>query len=84
MTVPAPPPDSFEAHLRAMGLGDALLVFPRNGPLPSPLQTPLGHRAIGVVYAPSHDTRQYVPSVPALRYDALVYIEATDPLTPLH
>jgi erythromycin esterase len=45
----------------------------------------LGHRAIGVVYSP-HAERwgNYVPTVLPLRYDAVLYIDETHALRPLH
>ncbi|TVR49974.1 MAG: erythromycin esterase family protein [Puniceicoccaceae bacterium] len=41
-------------------------------------------RAVGVTYDPQHDRRQYVPSELAERFDALIYLERTRPLRPLH
>jgi erythromycin esterase len=44
----------------------------------------MGHRAIGVVYHPEHEHRgNYVPTIPAKRYDALVFFNETQALTPL-
>lgn len=44
-----------------------------------------GHRAIGVVYHPeSERAGNYVPTVLPRRYDALLYIDQTRPLHPLH
>lgn len=49
------------------------------------LQTPVNHRAIGVVYNPAHErTGNYVPSVLSKRYDAFVYFDQTKALHPLH
>jgi erythromycin esterase-like protein len=43
------------------------------------------HRAIGVVYDPSREMYgNYVPSVLAQRYDALIFIDKTKALHPLH
>lgn len=45
----------------------------------------VSHRAIGVVYDPGRESwGNYVPSVLANRYDALIYLEDTRPLHPLH
>jgi erythromycin esterase len=44
----------------------------------------LPHRAIGVVYHPGREWRNYVPSVMAERYDAFIYFEKTKALHPLH
>ncbi len=85
MDVPSPPPGSFEATLQRMEVGNAVLVFPHRGDMAEPLRTVLGHRAVGVVYAPAEDHRRnYLPSIPALRYDALIFLEDSEPLTPLH
>jgi erythromycin esterase-like protein len=50
----------------------------------SGFHTVMGHRAIGVVYHPAHEHGgNYVPTIPAKRYDALVFFNETRPLTPL-
>lgn len=84
MRILPPPNDSFEAVLKTLGIGDALLIFPPPNALPHVLQHTIGHRAIGVIYHPEQDHRQYVPSTPARRYNALLFIENTTALTPLH
>ena len=85
MRVAAPPAGSFESMLAAMDKGDAFFTFPPVEDAPALLRNhSVGHRAIGVVYNPERDYMQYVPSFPALRYDALVYIEKTSALTPIH
>jgi erythromycin esterase-like protein len=67
---------------RALG-HDAVLVFgeDRSGPW---LSTRLGHRAVGVVYQPRAEAGNYVPTVIGGRYDALVWLEETAGLRPLH
>jgi erythromycin esterase len=65
-------------------LGESsVLVFPeeRTGPW---LRSVRGHRAIGVVYQPRHEADNYVPTRMGARYDALIWLEDTTPLTPLH
>lgn len=43
------------------------------------------HRAIGSVYRPQHDRNgNYMPTVPAHRYDAFVHCDSSTSLTPLH
>jgi erythromycin esterase-like protein len=61
----------------------ALLVFgdDRSGPW---LSARLGHRAVGVVYQPRHESGNYVPTVMGGRYDALIWLERTAALQPLH
>lgn len=44
----------------------------------------IGHRAIGVVYDPSQEAGNYVPTVMGRRYDALLWFENTTALHPLH
>ena len=61
----------------------AVLVFrdDRSGPW---LSAWTGHRAIGVVYDPQHEAANYVPTRIGGRYDALIWLEQTTPLRPLH
>jgi erythromycin esterase-like protein len=45
----------------------------------------MGNRAIGVVYHPMHEHRgNYVPTIPAKRYDALLFFDKTNALTPIN
>jgi hypothetical protein len=44
-----------------------------------------GHRAIGVVYHPEREAYgNYVPTVLPYRYDAMLYIDRSHALSPLH
>ena len=44
-----------------------------------------GHRAIGVVYQPDHENKtQYIPTKVSERYDYLIYIDSSHPLTPVN
>jgi erythromycin esterase len=67
---------------RALGK-PSILVFPENrhGPW---LGAERGHRAIGVVYQPGREAGNYVPTWMGGRYDALIWLEETTPLAPLH
>ena len=67
---------------RSLG-GPALLVFgpDRSGPW---LSAWLGHRAVGVVYDPAREAGNYVPTRMGDRYDALLWLEETTALQPLH
>ncbi|MFC6238058.1 erythromycin esterase family protein [Longivirga aurantiaca] len=60
----------------------ASLVFPedRSGPW---LSTWAGHRAVGVVYDPSRESGNYVPTWMGGRYDALLWFDTTTALVPL-
>jgi erythromycin esterase len=62
--------------------GDELLVFPADPP--AALLEPRGQRAIGVVYRPQLERYgNYVPTVLARRYDALLFVDETHALHPL-
>jgi erythromycin esterase-like protein len=67
---------------RALGV-NAVLDFGRyrSGPW---LGARLGHRAIGVVYDPRHESGNYVPTIMGMRYDALLWFEEAVALRPLH
>jgi erythromycin esterase len=82
MEVPAARAESWEAILRGAGAEDRLLIWGRkSGP---ELHEPRGHRAIGVVYRPDYERGNYVPTVLPRRYDALIYLDRTEALRPLH
>jgi putative phosphoribosyl transferase len=50
----------------------------------SNLYKKLGHRAVGVVYDPAHESRgNYVPTKMADRYDAMIFIDETTAVEPL-
>ncbi|EWT02069.1 protein-L-isoaspartate O-methyltransferase [Intrasporangium oryzae NRRL B-24470] len=67
---------------RALGEPSVLVFGPdRSGPW---LSCWLGHRAIGVVYAPERSRGNEVPTRMGARYDALVWFEETRALQPLH
>ncbi|GAA3517967.1 erythromycin esterase family protein [Nocardioides daeguensis] len=83
LEVPGARPGSHEDVLHHALGRSAVLVFPedRTGPW---LSARRGHRAIGVVYEPAQEGRNYVPTVIGRRYDALVWLERTRALLPLH
>jgi erythromycin esterase len=66
---------------RALGT-QSILVFEadRSGPW---LSETLGHRAVGVVYAPERESGNYVPTRMGARYDALFWLEESSALRPL-
>jgi len=88
MRVPEARSGSWEDYMHE-AIGDrasALLVFEDadDGGIPE-LDEPLAHRAIGVVYEPSHERwGNYVPTLIARRYDAFIFIDETRALSPLH
>jgi erythromycin esterase-like protein len=83
LDVPAAREGSHEALLHAVLGAPSLLVFgdDRSGPW---LSSRLGHRAIGVVYEPRREAGNYVPTRMGGRYDALLWLERTEALRPLH
>ncbi|HZO89047.1 MAG TPA: erythromycin esterase family protein [Chthonomonadaceae bacterium] len=89
MRVPAGRPGSWEDVLHQASAQDKLLLL-TDGTLNADIQMggflePRGHRAIGVVYDPDYEAfGNYVPTVLPLRYDALLYIDRTHALHPLH
>lgn len=63
---------------------NSILTQLRSLPKESSLYRRLGHRAVGVVYDPKHESRsQYVPTVMAKRYDAMIFINETTALKPI-
>jgi len=83
MTVPDAVVGSHESLLHRALHRDALFVHgpDRTGAWLDDLR---GHRAIGVVYDPAHEAGNYVPTRMGSRYDALVWIDRTTALGPLH
>lgn len=82
MAAPPAPPGTHEALLHQVAGDDPLLVVvpQQQGAF---LTGRRGHRAIGVVYDPARDHRNWVPTVLADRYDALLHIDRTSALQPL-
>ena len=78
MRVPPARPGSWEELLHRGVGGDGLLVFDGEE------DRPRGHRAIGVVYHPDREAGNYVPTVVPRRYDAFLYLDRTEAVTPLH
>ena len=82
MRVPEAQPGSWDALLHALQPADKIVLLDglRNEPA---LKARKGHRAIGVVYRPSQEYGNYVPTELTQRYDALLYIDKTNALRPL-
>lgn len=84
MRVPEAARGSWEAALHEAGAHDMLLVMKD---LENDEDAPKtrGHRAIGVVYDPDWERAgNYVPTRMTERYDALLYIDKSHALHPLH
>ena len=84
MPVPPAREGNWEALFHAAGAEDRLLLLDDLAAVEE-AHDPMGHRAIGVVY---HGARErmgnYVPTVLPLRYDAVLYLDQTRALRPLH
>jgi erythromycin esterase-like protein len=84
--LPVPPgrDGSWEALFHAAGAEDKIVFVNEMDDVPGALE-PRGHRAIGVVYNPDHERYgNYVPSVLPYRYDAIVYVDRSNAVRPLH
>jgi erythromycin esterase-like protein len=81
--MPAARQGSHEDVLHRVLAESALLLFSSDRSLPW-LATPLGHRAIGVIYDPTREFGNYVPTQMGRRYDALIWMEETHALHALH
>ncbi len=83
MQVPPGIAGSVEDFMHQTGKSTALFIFDpaQNW---SPLETVLGHRAMGVVYNPEVEHRgNYVPTLLTRRYDAFIFIDETKALRPI-
>lgn len=84
MHVPEAENGSWESMLHEVSHGeDSLILFDRLRD-ESSLDVPVGHRAIGVVYQPEYEKfGNYVSSVMPRRYDAFMYFDRSNALSPL-
>jgi erythromycin esterase len=83
MEVPEARKESIEAMLHDEPGSNCYLLFREEKQ--HLFRTYLGHRAIGVVYNPARERKgNYVPSVLSNRYNALIYLDETKALHPLH
>jgi erythromycin esterase len=84
MNVPPARDGSWEDALHAAGAHDRLLIL-EDAAGEDLMLEPRGHRAIGVVYHPERERLgNYVPTVLPRRYDAVLALEHTHALHPLH
>lgn len=83
LDVPPARAGSVEYRLHQESNADRLLLL-----RPEAMQDRFGewapHRAIGVVYRPDREKGNYVPTLLSRRYDALLYLDQTTALHPLH
>lgn len=84
LAVPEARLGSWEDLLHKLGADDRLFLLENLRNNETPLQD-RGQRAIGVVYNPEYEAfGNYVPTALLKRYDALLYIDKTQALHPLH
>ena len=84
MNVPPGREGSWEDLLHRAGPANKLVLMYEVGKQ-SPLHAQRGHRAIGVVYRPQYEQYgNYVPTEVTQRYDALLFLDETSALKPLH
>jgi erythromycin esterase-like protein len=81
MQVPAAQQGSWEELMHRAGAYNQILLLNKEDPLLG--HEVLEHRAIGVVYRPTSERGNYVPSVMARRYDAFVHVDESHALRPL-
>lgn len=80
MKIPKAQKGSLDYLLNEVSHPQFLILFNRKERDHHLLKEPLNHRAIGVVFNPAEDG-SYVPTLPAYRYDALLFIRETTGLT---
>lgn len=76
MTIPPAIPNSIEHKLNKVDEESFYLIFDEEDRKKKNLKT-IGNRAVGVVYNPRGDTRQFVPTIVPMRYDALFFFKKT-------
>jgi erythromycin esterase-like protein len=84
MGVPPARPGSWEDVLHRAGQTDRLMLF-ADRQLDDDVFEARGHRAIGVVYHPGYEHYgNYVLTVLPHRYDAMIYVDVSRAVHPLH
>lgn len=87
MPLPPAQSNSYENYFHKVALKQRtnqfyLMLKDKNS---GPLAQRLGHRAVGVVYNPKHESRgNYVPTELSKRYDSFIFIDKTHALKSLH
>lgn len=79
MTIPPAIPGSIEYKLNQYEHDSFYMIFDEEYRKEADLKT-IGNRAVGVVYNPRGDERQFVPTVVRMRYDALFFFKKTTAL----
>ena len=83
MRMPPAIDGSVEEILHRESASDRIILF-RGHDVRAPFGNYLGHRAIGVVYHPAAERGNYVSTLLPSRYDALIYIDRSAAVHPLH
>jgi erythromycin esterase-like protein len=77
-------PDSYAGVFHAAGLGDALIMLPKDSVVARLLDTPRPKREVGVIYAPATELRShYLQTRLAGQFDAVIHLDRTRALSPL-
>ena len=79
MTIPPAVSNSIEHKLNQVNHNSFYLIFDDEDRKQDSLKV-MGNRAVGVVYNPTGDRRQFVPTVVPMRYDALFFFKKTTAL----
>lgn len=79
MTIPPAISNSIEYKLNQINKESFYLIFDEEDRKEKNLEV-IGNRAVGVVYNPRGDKRQFVPTIIPLRYDALFFFKTTSAL----
>ncbi len=79
MKIPKAISKSIESELNKVGPESLYVIFDKEDRKEKNLKV-MGNRAVGVVYNPEQDRRQFVPTLAPMRYDALVFFKNTTAL----
>ena len=79
MTIPPAISNSIEYKLNQIDQESFYLIFDKEDRKKKNLKS-MGNRAVGVVYNPKRDKRQFVPTIVPMRYDALFFFKKTTAL----
>lgn len=82
MKIPKAIPKSLESKLNKIGPESLYVIIDEDDRKKESLKV-MGNRAVGVVYNPEKDRRQFVPTLAPLRYDAILFFRNTTALKPL-
>ncbi len=84
MNIPEGRPESFEHIFNQADKNSFYIMFDENDRGNEEFMKVRGHRAIGVVFNPAHEARNYVPTLLPERYDAFIFFKQTKPLHPVN